>query len=123
MFGAKVVGEAKARELREKHIDGAGGGAIQFGTAVLGTPQVATVPAVAPEKVGKYSEKRAVDVLRGDPNLWDKILLAEMARPEYKTQGARPVVARALLQAGELAKAKAMPGPVMEELRVMAREA
>ncbi len=134
MFGAMVLGKEKAEEARKKQSDGMGGGAVQFGVAVLGKKEpkapvalAPDVPAQVPEakvvKVKAFTEKQAEKTLLTDPNLWDLVLTAEAARPEYDSIGCRPVVARALVAAADLAKAKPMPGPVLEQLRVMSKEA
>lgn len=123
MYGAAVVGKEKAEELRRKRIDGAGTGAIQFGVRVTGAKEVPipTPKRETPKGGRRFSEERAIETLKHDPHAWDIVLEAETRRAEFQTEGARKRVAVALLEAAELAKAKPMPGPVMEQLRVMAK--
>lgn len=71
-------------------------------------PKAPEAPAVA-----SFSEQEIELMLATDPNAWDKVCEAEIARPE----GWRPAVAHMVLNAAPEAKDKPIPTPMLEELR------
>jgi hypothetical protein len=63
-----------------------------------------------------YTEKQIEDMLDDDPNLWDRVMGLEAARPG----GPRKAVARIVLQIAPLAMLKPVPAEVLAELEKIA---
>jgi hypothetical protein len=80
------------------------------------TADVPPAPARPAPAGESYSEKEIEDMLDEDPNLWDRVMGLEAARPG----GPRKAVARMVLMIAPLATIKPVPSEVLADLEKIA---
>lgn len=103
VLGPMLLG--RARSVEEQAKVPVAPGAAHKPALHIGAPPIPP----AEKKQGGMSEQHVREMLKADPNNWDKVLAVETTRPD----GIRPAVARAILAVKDLATVNVVPEEIV----------